>query len=52
MLENRANRPAKDLPTVNTSPQIHLSYLFQCLLFCMLIMFQNCIVEVSVTKTL
>ena len=52
MLENQVNHPAKNLPTVNTNPQIHLSYLFQCLLFCMLIMFQNCIVEVSVTRRL
>ena len=36
MLQNQVNRPAKDLCTVNTSPQIHSSYSFHCLLFCIL----------------
>ena len=30
-MKNQVNLPAKDLPTVNTSPQTHLCYVFHCL---------------------
>ena len=43
---------AKDLPTVDTSLQTHLSYLFQCLLFCISTLCQSYTVEVSATRRL
>ena len=52
-VENLVSHSAKDLPTVNTSLQTHLSYyLFQCLLFCISTLCRNYTVEVSVTRRL
>ena len=41
MLKNLVSHPVKDQPTVNTSPQIHLSYLFRCLQYCILTLCQK-----------
>ena len=50
MLRNLVSHPAKGPPTVNTSPQTHLSYLFQCLQLYILTLCQSYTVEVSVTR--